>query len=134
MGSTTVVVSSPTRYWPPADGTGRSPSCSGARTACDRGRTPIPHGGRGAAGAGARAGGESRQDRAFHRSGQDPRLSPGDLPEDALGSPVGTSNEDLEQAVDTIRDAAAPTTFTRSSARPSPSPALPRTSGALSGA
>ncbi len=28
------------------------------------------------------------------------------FPEDALGSPVGTSNEDLEKAVDTIRDAA----------------------------
>jgi predicted amidohydrolase len=28
------------------------------------------------------------------------------FPEDALGSPVGTSNEDLEQAVDVIRDAA----------------------------
>ncbi len=28
------------------------------------------------------------------------------FPEDALGSPVGTSNEDIEKAVDTIRDAA----------------------------
>jgi len=28
------------------------------------------------------------------------------FPEDALGSPVGTSNEDIEQAVDAIRDAA----------------------------
>ena len=28
------------------------------------------------------------------------------FPEDALGCPVGTSNEDIEKAVDTIRDAA----------------------------
>ena len=51
------------------------------------------------------------------------------FPEDALGSPAGTSNEDIEKAVDAVREAARSSDVHVVFCSSSRSPACPRTAG-----